>query len=98
MFCDSYILFVTETRLCFASILGRIEHYTGWAHMQSVHACAVQTHFLVVVLCLKKGFPKCVNRVHFGVMFGEKCDICVKNGVPKTGWKKGDPPDANRGL
>ena len=66
--------------------------------MQSVHACAVQTHFLFFVFCLKKGFPKCVNWVHVGVMFGEKCDMCVKNGVPETGSKKGDPPESNSHL
>ena len=38
----------------FSSALGRTEHSTGWAHMQSVHACAVQTHFLVFVIFFKK--------------------------------------------
>ena len=31
----------------FLRFAGRPERFTGWAHMQSVHACAVQTHFSV---------------------------------------------------
>lgn len=49
-------------------MLGRTEHSTGWVHMQSVHACAVQTHFSFVTFFLKKP-PKewkqspCLSRV-----------------------------------
>ena len=82
----------------FSSILGRSEPPTGWAHMQSVHACAVQTHFSVFVLVLKKGSLKNANWVNLGVMFNQKRDCCVKKGVPKTASKKGAPADSNNSL
>jgi len=49
---------VLETGRSFSSILGRFERSRGWAHMRSVHACAVQTHFSVFVFFLKKGSLK----------------------------------------
>ena len=47
-----------EHDLLFIAILGRIGHSMRWAHVQSVHACAVQTHFLVFALLLLKRCPK----------------------------------------
>jgi len=66
--------------------------------MQSVHACAVQTHFSVFVVFLKKGSLKSLNLVNFGVIFCKKNDVCVEKEGPKTGSKKGAPPDSNAGL
>ena len=42
----------------FLWFFGYPECSKGWAHMQSVHACAVQTHFSVFVLFLKRGSQK----------------------------------------
>ena len=78
---------VLETCCVFSRILGRIERSWGWAHMQSVHACAVQTHFSVFDLVLKKGSLKSVIWVNLAVIFHHKCDFCVKIGVPKTASK-----------
>ena len=89
---------VLETLPFFSSILGRSEHSTQWAHMQSVRACAVQTHFLVFVPVLKNSSPKTATWLNSGVVFGSKCDICVKKGVPETASKKRDPPDSNGTL
>ena len=50
----------------FSSILGRTEHSTGWARMQSVNACAVQTHLSVFILFLKK----VSHRVQTGFIWG----------------------------
>ena len=36
----------------FLRFLGRLGRFMGSAHMQSVHACAVQTHFSVVLIFL----------------------------------------------
>ena len=44
--------------LLFLRFLGRPEPSTGWAHMQSVHAGAVQTHFSVFAFSLKNRFQQ----------------------------------------
>ena len=63
--------------LCF---LGRPERCTGWAHVQSVHAGAVQTHF-----CVFTFFSKIASRrLHFGSVLGA---IFIKNTV--LGGQKG---------
>ena len=38
---------VLETGSFFLRFWGRRGRFVGWAHMQSVHACAVNTHFSV---------------------------------------------------
>ena len=38
------------------------------------------------------------KQVNLGVIVHQKCDFCVKKGVPKTASKKGAPPDSNRSL
>ena len=81
-----------------SSILGRLEGSRGWAHMQSVHACAAQTHFSVFVFLLKKSFLKSVHWVRFGVIIRVKCYICVKKNASKHVSKKGASPKANKGL
>ena len=53
----------------FRRFLGRPERSTGWAHMQSVHACAVQTHFSIFALLPKNSFQKRSRWVHFGSIF-----------------------------
>ena len=53
----------------FSTFFGRIERSWGWAHMQSVHACAVQTHFSVFAFFLEKGSLKSQTVVNFGVFF-----------------------------
>ena len=42
---------------------------SGWADMQSVHACAVQTHFSVLILFLKK---KCAKKISNMLPFGHR--------------------------
>ncbi len=72
----------------FLRFLGRPERSTGWAHMQSVHAGAVQTHFSDFALFLKNSFQKTSVWVHLRVNVGSKCDICVKKASPKMLQKK----------
>ena len=50
----------------FLRFLGRPERSTGWAHMQSVHAGAVQTHFCVFAFFLKNSFQRFSRCVQFG--------------------------------
>ena len=59
----------------FLRFLGRPERSTGWAHMQSVHACAVQTHFSIFALLPKNSFQKRSRWVHFGSIFLKNCDF-----------------------
>ena len=61
---------VLETGRSFSSILGRFERSRGWAHMRSVRARAVKTHFSVFVLVRKKGSLKTLKQVQFEVIFG----------------------------
>ena len=82
----------------FSGILGRIERSWGWAHMQSVHACAVQTHFSLFAFFSQKRFHGESKIGQFGVTFHQKSYFCVKKGVPKTASKKGVPPISNEEL
>ena len=51
----------------FLRTLSPPERSTGWVHMHSVHAGAVQTHFSVLALLLKNSFQKTVFWFRFGV-------------------------------
>ena len=50
----------------FLRFWGGPERYTGRAHMQSVHACAVQTHFSYFVFSLKSSIQKARFWLHLG--------------------------------
>ena len=78
--------------ILFSSILGRIEQSTGWAHMQSVHAGAVQTHFSIFTCFLKNSSQQTSFGVHFGDNFRQKIATLSENSVPKNCSKKGAPP------
>ena len=54
----------------FSSILGRTQHSTGWAHMQSVHACAVQTHLSVFIFFF---LTKILTECQLGSLWGQFC-------------------------
>jgi hypothetical protein len=66
--------------------------------MQSVHAGAVQTHFSYFAFSLKTSFEKRSFWLHLESIFHHKSHFLVKQRVPKTGTKKGDPPDSNKKL
>ena len=82
--------------LLFPWILGRTEPSTGWAHMQSVNACAVQTHFSVFACLLRKGLLKSPIWVNFLIIWCPKRDFSEKTEASKNTSKKGVPPDANK--
>ena len=71
----SYFLYFSPKKkaseICsfFSSIFGSPELSTGRAHMQSVHAGAVQTHFFSFALFLKSSSQQTSCRVHFGGNF-----------------------------
>ena len=55
-----------KTHVCeevpfFLRFLGRRGRFVGWVHMQSVRACAVETHFSVFAVFLKIGSLKGAN-------------------------------------
>ena len=61
---------------------------SGYADMQSVHACAVQTHFSIFSFFLKETFKKFSKVVPFGDRYGtldaqrpllEPYEICFEN-------------------
>ena len=56
----------------FLQFLGRPERSTGSAHMQSVHAGAVQTHFFIFTLFLKSSSQHISYWVYFGGNFHNK--------------------------
>jgi hypothetical protein len=89
---------VLEQVLFFLRFLGRRGRFVGWVHMQSVHACAVETHFSVFAVFLKICSLKGVNGVKFGVDVGVFVEISVKKGASKHVSKKGAPPNANECL
>ena len=91
---DTYLQHV----LFFLRFVGRPGRSTRGAHMQSVHACAVQTHFFVFSFFLKIWSLKGAHGVKFGVYFSVFVDISVKNGASKNVSKKGVPPDSNTTL
>ena len=64
--------------------------------MQSVHACAVQTHCLLFALVQEKGFQKSAKWVNFGVISGFKYDIWCGKGGPKKWFQKRVPPRVKR--
>ena len=72
----------------FSQFLGCTECSWGWAHMQSVHVYAVQTHFSVVAFFLKKGSLGSSTRVHFGIMCCYKFAFCVKRYASKNASRK----------
>ena len=79
----------------FLRFLGHPERSTGRAHMQSVRACAVQTHFSVFEVRLKKRFLKSAISVNFGAIFAAKFELYVKKRASKNASKKGARPDSN---
>ena len=67
----------------------------GRAHMQSVHACAVQTHFSVFVFCLKKGgfglpFWSILEALG-GLLAPRGCPGVLSEGSEKEVEKRGPP-------
>ena len=75
----------------FCVILGRFGRSTVWAHMQSVRACAVETHFSIFFHFLKTA-PK---SVHFGFILGqffiENLDFVWKKDAKKRYAKSARP-------
>ena len=94
MHIDTYLKHVSFFLRC----LGRPGRFMGWAHMQSVHACAVQTHFFVSSFFLKIWSLKGAHGVKFGVYFSVFIDISVKNGASENVLKKCVPPESNTTL
>jgi hypothetical protein len=56
----------------FLRFWGRPERFKGWAHMQSVRAGSIQTHFSDFVLFLKNGRQQTSFWVNFGSHFRPK--------------------------
>ena len=82
----------------FLRFLGRPELSTGRAHMQSVHAGAVQTHFFSFALFLKNSSLGSSFWVHLESHFPQKSQFWVKKRCSKNCFKKSDPPQSNKGL
>ena len=55
------------SQFTFLRILNPPERSTGWAHMHSVHAGAVQTHFFISALFSENTFQKTSFWFRFGV-------------------------------
>ena len=68
----------------FLGFLGRPGRSMGWAHMQSVRAGAVETHFAKMLFWL-----------HFGSYFHQQSRLCLKKRFQKSVQKKGASQDAN---
>ena len=81
--------------LCF---LGHPGRSMGWAHMQSVRAGAVETHFFVFAFVSKNSVQKIVFLLHFGNIFSTKITILLEKRIPKIASKKGTPPNSNDTL
>ena len=77
---------------------GRPERSMGWAHMQSAHACAVETHFFVFAFFLKNRFHMTSCWLHFATVFWQKSQFWVKKRRSKNCFKKSDPPKSNKSL
>ena len=77
---------------------GRPGRSMGWAHMQSAHACAVETHFFVFACFLKNRLHMTSFWLHFGTVFCQQSQFWVKKWAPKNDSKKSDPLDSNRTL
>ncbi len=80
---------VLDTSRFFSQFWGCTECSWGWAHMQSVHVYAVQTHFSLLCIFHKKGCLKSPTWANFGTIFSCKCDSCVKKEASKNASKKG---------
>ena len=76
------------TTLFFSQFLWCTECSWGWAHMQSVHVYAVQTHFSLFACFLKKGSLKSPTWVHFGTFSFVKNQIFVWKEASKNASKK----------
>ena len=102
--CFSYFLHFFQTIAVlkyvpfFLRFLGRPERSTGWAHMQSVHAGAVQTHFFSFALFLKNSSLGSSFWVHLESNFLQKSQFWVKKRCSKNCFKKSDPPKSNTTL
>ena len=79
----------------FLRFLGRPERSTGWAHMQSVHAGAVQTHFFSFTFFLKNSYLGFSFWFHFGSNFPPNLQFLVKHGFQKSLQKKCTAQDQN---
>ena len=77
---------------------GRPGRSMGWAHMQSAHACAVETHFFVFAFFLKNRLHMTSCWFHFGTVFLTTITILSEKRAPKNDSKKGDPLDSNKSL
>ena len=86
---------VLETHLFFWWLFCRIECFSRWAHMQPVHAGAVQMHFFIFISFLKIRSSKTSFGLHFGDDFRSKCHIWVKKGAPKKCLKKVAQTESN---
>ena len=74
---------------------GRPGRSMGWAHMQSAHACAVETHFFVFAFVLKNRLHMTSFWLHFGTVFCQQSQFWVKKSSKK--WlKKRWPPCRKR--
>ena len=62
----------SEIGCFFLIFFGHPERSKGWAHMQSVHAGAVQTHFFIFTLFLKSRSQKTSFGIHLGDIFRPK--------------------------
>ena len=79
-------------------MLGRFERSRRWAHTQSIHACAVQTHVSNSVLCLQIGAQEILKQIQFEVIWGYKtADFSPKCGSEILA-KSGDSPESNSTL
>ena len=76
---------------------GRLGRSMGWAHMQSAHACAVETHFFVFAFFFKIGSTwfhfDSILEVFF---FAQNHNFEWKQSSNKL-FKNGDPLDYNPG-
>ena len=75
-----FLYFLSRKRayeICFfcSSIFGLPERSTGWAHMQSVHASAVQTHFFSSARFLKNSLLMFSFWGVFGATFPQHCNF-----------------------
>ena len=78
--------------------LGCPERSMGCAHMQFVHAGAVQKHFFSFTLFLKNSSLGSSFWFHFGINFHQKFQFWVKQRRSKNCFKKSDPPKSNSTL
>ena len=69
----------------------RPERSTGWAHMQSVRAGAVQTHFLIFTLLLKSSSQQTSFWDHSRSEFRQKSQFLLKQEL-QTNVQKKVPP------